>query len=502
VPVVRTWFVRMAGKQVASSIEATAVRGASWTITAGLASRVLGLLGSVAVTHFLDPQAVGEVGAAAVLVLLANQLSNLGIGPFIMAKQKDGPQAAFHANVLHVVTGALALGIVVALATPLAALFRAPHAAAYVWGMAASVMLDRVGYVPERIVLRELRFRTIAGTRAVSDIANTSVTLGLAVLGLGGWAIVIGNVLRSAIRASVYMAAADRAAWLRPHRLSLATYRSVLRFGVPTWFGSVSEFAASRTDNLIVSYLFGPSLMAQYQVAYNLADVPADQIGEQVAEVLLPSFAKMSAAERKRAVVSSTGLLAFIVFPVAIGFGAVAQTLIELVLRPSWAAVAPMLTVLCVLSVLRPLTWQLGAYLIANDRPRVAMICSCAKLLVIVVTMLSLGRLGPLWACLSVGIGYAVALLIAQYSIARDDGVPMSALLGRCLPPLLACGPMVLAVLGVRHGVARLHFGPHVGLPLEIAAGVVGFVVGAFTLARQTTGELLALVAEARARRR
>jgi lipopolysaccharide exporter len=484
------------------SIEATAVRGASWTIAAGLVARVLGLLGSVAITHFLDPLAVGEVGAAVVLVLLANQISTLGVGQFVLAKRSEGPRAVFHANLLHVALGVVALGVVIALASPLATLVKAPHAASFVPGMAVSVMLERISYVPERIVIRELRFRRIAGTRAVADIANTTLSLSLAMAGFGGWAIVIGNIARSAIKAAVYIASAERAEWLAPYRFSKAVYRSIFRFGVPVWLGAISEFAASRMDNLIVSFLFGPRVMAQYQVAYNLADVPADQIGEQVAEVLLPSFAKMTYEERKRAVVSSTGLLAFVVFPIAIGFGAVAATLIKLVLRPVWAPVAPMLALLCVLSVLRPLTWQLGAYLFANDRPRVAMACSFAKFVVIVSTMLTIGRLGPMFACVSVGCGYAVALLIAQYSISRADGIPMTALIGRTVPALLACIPMVIAVLAVRLLLERAGVGPHFGLPLEILAGVLGFVAGAFTLAREMTREFLAIVSQARRRRR
>lgn len=489
-------------EEAAPSIEATAVRGASWTIAAGLVARVVGLFGSVAITHFLDPQAVGEVGAAVVLVLLANQFSTIGIGQFVLAKKSEGPRAVFHANLLHVVTGVVAIGVVVALGSPLATMFKAPHASVFIPGMAVSVLLDRIGYVPERLVIRSLRFRRIAGTRAIADIANTAVALGLAVAGFGGWAIVLGNIVRSAIKAAVFIASADRAEWLAFHRFSRSVYKTIFDFGIPTWFGAVSEFAASRTDNLIVSYLFGPQVMAQYQVAYNLADVPADQIGEQVAEVLLPSFASMDMEGRKRAVVSSTGLLAFVVFPVAIGFGAVAKTLITLVLRPVWAPVAPMLALLCVLSVLRPLTWQLGAYLLANERPRVAMVCSFAKLVVIVVTMLTLGRLGPMFACLAVGCGYMVALLIAQYSIAKADGVPMSALLARCVPALLACGPMVAAVLAIRYGLEYAGLGPAIGLPLEIIAGIAGFVLGAFLLAPGVTREFLAVVAEARRRRR
>lgn len=490
-----------APSQASGSIEASAMRGASWTITAGLIARVLGLLGSVAITHFLDPQAIGEVGAAMVLVLLTNQMSTIGIGQFVLARAGDGPRVTFHATVLHLVTGVLALGLLVVLDKPLTSLVNAPHASVYIPAVAFAILLDRIGYVPERMILRDLRFRLIAGTRATSDLANTIVSLGLAIAGFGGWAIVIANIVRSSLRAAVYVYSADRKTWFAPHRLSRDVYRTILAFGLPTWFGSVCEFAAARVDNLLVSYLYGPHVMAQYQIAYNLADVPADQIGEQVAEVLLPSFVKMSIEERRRAVVSSLGLLAFVVFPIAIGFGAVAHTLITLVLRPVWAPVAPMLTILCVLSVLRPVSWQLGAYLIANDRPRISMICSAVKLFVIVAAILTVGRVNPLVACFGVGFGYVASLLLAQYSIQRLDGVPMTALLGRMVPPLLACVPMVAVVYGVRQLWERAGLGPGIGLPIEILSGMGAFVVGAFTLAPGITREFLAAVSAARRRR-
>jgi len=61
---------------------------------------------------------------------------------------------------------------------------------------------------------------------------------------------------------------------------------------------------------------------------------------------------------------------------------------------------------------------------------------------------------------------------------------------------------MVLAVLGTRFLLAKAGLGPHVGLPLEIVAGVLGYVLGAFSLARGVTQEFIAVVREARRRRR
>jgi hypothetical protein len=61
---------------------------------------------------------------------------------------------------------------------------------------------------------------------------------------------------------------------------------------------------------------------------------------------------------------------------------------------------------------------------------------------------------------------------------------------------------MVAAVLAIRYGLEYAGLGPAVGLPLEIIAGIAGFVLGAFLLAPGVTREFLAVVAEARRRRR
>src|SRR5206468_2716348 len=106
-----------------------------------------------------------------------------------------------------------------------------------------------------------------------------------------------------------------------------------------------------------------------------------------------------------------------------------------------------------------------------------------------------------LHACFAVGLGFVAYIVVAQWTIARADGIPMGRLAMRCVPPLLACIPMVAAVFGVRQLLALGHVIPAVALPIEVVAGVLGFVVGAFTLARGTTLEFLALVREARARR-
>src|SRR6185503_11117155 len=107
-----------------------------------------------------------------------------------------------------------------------------------------------------------------------------------------------------------------------------------------------------------------------YNLAYNLADVPAIQVGEQIGDVLLPSFARMDVARRPAALVRSMMLLSLVVFPLAVGLGAVAPTLVATIFDARWRPLAPMLVLLSALSVARPLGWAVASYLQAQQLPR------------------------------------------------------------------------------------------------------------------------------------
>ena len=235
----------------------------------------------------------------------------------------------------------------------------------------------------------------------------------------------------------------------------------MVRFGLPMSVGNAAGFASRKVDNMIVSGLFGADLVGAYNLAYNVADVPAVQVGEQIGDVLFPSFASMDGARQRAALVRSTGLLALVTFPLAVGLGAVAPTAVQTLLPPEWSDVAPMLAVLSVLSVVRPVGWTIASYLLAQDRPRIDAALEVLKLASLVGLLLTLGRAGPLWACSAVGIAFALHALASMVVVQVMDGIRVTAFLRRTAPPLLACVPMVVAVLAARHAMSRLRHWPH-----------------------------------------
>lgn len=483
------------------SLANKAVRGATWTIGSSIGGRAIGVVGTLALTHFLAPAVVGEVSAASILILSANQLSSLGLGQYIVAKPKSGPHRVFNAAAIYLSAGALAITTVVLFGDLLSPALSAPDLGRYIPGLAVSVALDRLAFIPERVLLREMRFGEVAATRTASEIAYSVTSVALAASGFGGFAIVVGNIARSALRAGTLLTITPRKLWLAPTRLRKEHARPLLAFGIPISVGASLNFASRKWDNLLMAGMFGPAQMGLYNLAYNLADIPASQVGEHIGDVLLPSFAHMDDAGKNSALARSAAMLALVVFPLATGLAAVAHTLVATLFGPAWQGLAPYLIILSSLSVVRPVGWLIQSYLQAQDAPRAVMVLEAGKVAALVGLIVLFGLVSPLFAAAGAGAAFTLHAAASLWMIRRHHGVPIASVVGGMIGPALACAAMAGTVLLVRAGAQNAGLEtPALLLVVEIAAGILAYALATQVFANATCRQFIILLRRAFAR--
>lgn len=473
------------------SLANKAIRGAVWTISSGIGSRALGLVGTLVITRFMSPHAYGEVSVASVLVLTAQQLSTLGIGQYVIAVPNAQRDISFHATLYHLVSGVIALALLWAFGSLLGPMMDAPGAGQFLPGLILAAAFDRVLYVPERLLVRDMRFAALSLARSAGDIAYTALSVGLAAAGYGAMAIVWGNLARSVVRTGIVVLYADVREWLWPCRLSWQRTRELFAYGLPLAVAAFGTFASRRWDNLLVSRYFGPATAGAYNLAYNLADVPAIQVGEQVGDVLFPSFARLAPERRVDALLRALTLLSLVVFPLALGLGAVAHTLVRVLFDERWQAVAPMLVLLSALSITRPVGWTNASYLKAKQRPRIVMWIELLTLVALLVAVASFGRFSPLWTCVAVGLAFGAQVVAGFWVISREDQLPMSRLFATIATPLLASTSMAAVVVGARFVLGTSNWPALLALAFEMVLGAATYVALAFTIARSPSLELI-----------
>jgi PST family polysaccharide transporter len=487
------------------SLEHKAARGALWTVISSMGGRAVGVLGTLVMTRFLHPDVIGEVSDATILCMTASWLTIWGFGQYTVVKGRGevAVEVTWHATVAYFVGGVISLGAVAALGGRLTPMLDAPHAAVYVPGMALALFIRRLAAMPERILTKQMKFRPSGLALAVGEIVYTITAISLAAARVfsddwAGMPIVIGNLAQSTVVLLIFLRAAGIRSWATPAKLRASRYRDMLRFGLPLGLQGIAHQASRYWDNLAVSHYFGAGGVGVYNMAYNLADVPAIQVGEQIALVLLPSMAELPPERRAGALERASALLAIIIFPLAVGLGLVAEPLIAALLPAGrWQDVAPLLSVLSVLSVFRPISWVLSAYFEAESKTNRLMFLEIAKVGVLLGGIALLAPYGLRTASAAVGIAFGATAIAGVALVVREGPSPVRLLVG-FLQPLAACAVMAAAVWLVTralHAAGVTH--PAVYLVSEIVTGAITYVVTVLAIARERSRDLLQLLKKA-----
>jgi len=480
------------------SVGKRAARGAIWNVGASTGTRLVGLIGTLVMTRLLAPEVVGEVYSALVIAQTANWVSNWGFNQYMIVHGQKGDEQTYHVSVVNLVFGFVGLGAIAGTGAWFAPMFQAPHLASYLPGLTLAIMIRRIGAVPDKVLAREMRFRELATANGMGALAYTATAITLAkVTDLGGQAMVVGQIVQSVI-ATVLIVRTTGLGWFRPTPWRWERVKEIVRFGLPLGFAQLFDFASRYWDNLAFGWYFGPKIVGFYNMAYSLADIPAIQIGEQISDVLLPAMANLEVKDRRAALIRSTALMSVVVFPLAVGLGAVAPTLIRCLLNDAWQGVAPLLIMLSVLSVVRPMSWGVSAYLASFSRTRMIMMLQLLKLVLLFSCIVAFHSLGPVWTAASVGIAFGGQSLVSIGLVIYTDAIPTWPLVSAVVRPLAACGVMAAGVLGARHGMVALGVdSPKATLPVEIVAGVVTYVMAALVLAGPTARDFLQLLRRA-----
>ena len=467
------------------SLTRTAASGALWSIATGVFARVVGLIGTVVITHHLAPSLMGEVTAASVLAFTANWISSLGFNQYVVVKAKDSEDGLFHVTVLHLAFGLLSLSVIVLFTDTFAGYFNAPSLRQYLPGMALVVAIRRLDAIPNKLLIRAMRFKRVAIAAGAGELVYVALAVGLVVTtDLAGQAIVIANIVQSLVVASIEMSAIDIRGWLTPKPWNWARIREIVRFGTPIGVESMLSEASRSWDKLMFARLFGPHDTGTYSLSYNLSDLPATYVGEHVAMVLFPTMAQIEPERRYKVFVEASGLLAVVVMPMALGLASVAHPLVRLVLSPEWQGVADFLVVLSVMAILRPLNSVFSSLLIATNRNWLLLSVEVVRVSVLFGGMWYLSRFGEVLTASAVSLALALQLIATIAGLTRQ-GFPALPFLAELLGPSLAAGLMVAAVLALRGLFADSITPPLLlQLCLEIAMGAVVYLVGLLVFAR------------------
>jgi len=152
------------------SLVRKATVGAALTVAFGLLARSIGVIGTLVLTHLVHPEVLGEVSAAAIVVMVFGWFTNWGIGQYCITRGREAQTAevTWHCTVASLVLTVLAFGLAGIYGGYFLHWFNAPGGAHFIAGLALALGLRRLAAIPEKVLVRDLRFRALSASMAVS----------------------------------------------------------------------------------------------------------------------------------------------------------------------------------------------------------------------------------------------------------------------------------------------------------------------------------------------
>lgn len=470
----------------------------AWRAVANWSSQLISWAALLIVVRLLKPSDFGIVGMCVVLYAHLRFVGEFGIPTTVVTLRSLSDDDLAQLNTMGGVFGIGAFIMACLLAWPAAVFFRTPRLVPVILVTCIGLIAQGLRSVPEGLLAKEMRFKLLSFVDAGRDVTSAVVTVTLAYLHFGYWALVWGTVVSTVLRSATIIA-------IRPYRFALprpSSVRRTLVFSGHVWISVFAWSTYNSLDNVTAGRVLGQSALGLYGMAWTLANTPLEKVVSLVTTVV-PSYlaaVQKEPAALRRYLLNVTEAIALITFPLTVGLALVARQAVPLIMGTKWNGMILPLEILCSYAAFRSIVALLPKLLTAIGNARFVMRVELWNL----VWMGTAFYVGSRWGTAGIAFAWVIAYPVAVIPLFWKAFASIKL---RVPDYLQAVRPGLDGTIAMALVVGLLKWKVHFGHPLvlhlviEILCGGLAYIATVLLLHRERALSFLRLVKNMRQRK-
>lgn len=470
-----------------SSLVNRAMSAFRWVAALRFLGQLVSWLSTIFVIRFLAPEDYGVISLAEVFRTFLVLFSTVGLSQGLMKVEN--------------LTGPLiqkTLGLLVTI-NFLLFLFQftiAPYAAAFYENDDLELVLKVLAFtyliipwtsVPSSLVARNLEHKKTSKITFVSDVLGSCLSLTLAYLGYGYWALVAAVLFTFSFNCFWFNRIIDYPKI--PSFIPKGT-EELFKFGAFVALSEVLFVAYNRIDIVLVGKFFDIAEVGFYGVAIQLSTMLMTKTVPLFNVVAFPTFARMNAAEgdSNDYLVTTLRFASMLIFPVFFGVAMVGEDLIGVVLGEEWRKIATVFAILVISVPFRILAYVISPAMLAAGGARINMTNAFITFIVLTAAIFALLPYGLPGVAVAWSIASVCVFGLAVVRGGRLLSLSIMRFLASFTPALLVTLIMCAAIFAV-----DIQF-PHIeGIfaLYKIPLGAVVYLAAFWLLFRSVTEEMV-----------
>lgn len=349
------------------SIKQNMIRGVFWSAIEKYSGLIISILVSMVLARLLSPKDYGTVAIVSVIIAFLQMFVSLGIGPAII-QRKDLSQE----NLNSIFTFSLVAGTVVSglffLASPLIANFYDDEALVPICQLLTiQLFFSAINMVPNAIMVREMRFRTLAIRSLILGVITGSLSIGAAFAGAGVYALVLAPVLSAP---AIFFWNQHYCKLRVDRRLDMEPIRRIFSFSAYQFLFEFFNYFSRNSDKLIIGKWLTLDALGIYEKSYRLMQMPMNNITAVIHPVMQPVLRDLSDdhAELAAKYNQIVKFVATLSFPIGLALSAMAGECIRFFYGTQWDAAIPVFSILALSLPLQMILSTSGPiYMVCNN---------------------------------------------------------------------------------------------------------------------------------------
>ena len=417
--------------------------------------QLLGLAFGIILGRLLDPSDYGMTAMLAVFSVIANELQSSGFKTGLInlkSPTHDDYNAVFWFNIL---AGA-AIYVVLWFCAPLIAdYYHQPKLIPLSRYVFLGFVFSSFGMAQSAYLTKQMQIKQIAQCGMTATLTSSIVSVILAVMGFGYWALATQYLLYIAMNTLLLWFFSP---WRPTTKMTFEPIRRLFPFSFKIMLSAIFTQVNNNIMNLLLGRYYGETNTGHYNQAYQWSSKCFLLVGnmlKQVDQTVLVGLG--DERERQLAVLRKMmRFTAFISFPLLFGLGMVSHEFIVLAIGEKWAFAASLLPLLCLCGAFLPLSTLLTDSVISQHRSDIYLWNTFA------LGILQMGLMVALWreGIMTMVIAYALLniawVFVWHFFVQRLMNYRLIPFLKDILPFALAAAG-VMAVTGfVTHAIEML----------------------------------------------
>jgi len=314
--------------------------------------------------RLLDPKDFGLVGMVTAFTGVLNLFRDFGLSSATVQSVEvtdDQISTLFWINSFVGVV----LWLLLLAASPLVAWFyREPRLLWVTMVLALGFLFNALGVQHSAMLQRQMRFTALAVIDIISLVFSVSVGVAMALWGFKYWSLV-GMTLTAPLVTTISLWLAT--GWVPGVPQRRAGTHAMMRFGGTITLNGLVVYVAYNLEKVLLGRYWGAETVGIYGRAYQLINIPTDNLNSAVGEVAFSVLARVQndAARLRSYFLKGYSLVLALTVPITITCALFGNDLITVLLGPKWKDAVPIFRLLAptilMFAMMNPFSWLLFA---------------------------------------------------------------------------------------------------------------------------------------------